>query len=421
MALNIPAAGAAAPKTETTIKLPLGFILFGLLAFVASQLILLISSSHLVVGAFRTPVILMAAHLLLLGWLLMTVMGAMYQLIPVAFLTKIWSEKLGFFQFILTAFGILTFSILLGSNIQYAWTGAIPLTAGIILFLFQMIMTLAKVKKKTVMAWFVLTALACLLLTIAAGLWMAWNFFSPSSIPYQFIFHSHLLLGIAGWFSLLIFGFSYKMVPMFSLSHGFANRWAGLSFISYSAGLLTLLFSFANEINFAQTFGFFLLWTGFTLFTLDMQEIIKKRIKKRLDRPFQFSLVAIGNGWIIHGLAAIFSLIQVENNKLWSWMIFLYIFCWIIFSVLGYLFKIVPFLWWTHKYANRVGKEKVPMLKEMVDDKLGHFLFISFFIAILGLAAFSIGNIPAAVKTFQAVLLLCTILYSISILRVLTK
>ena len=65
--------------------------------------------------------------------------------------------------------------------------------------------------------------------------------------------------------------------------------------------------------------------------------------------------------------------------------------------MLGYLYKIVPFLVWTHKYSEKVGKEKVPTLKEMMNEKLGVILYRLFTISIFGIivsAAFSSGLAP---------------------------
>lgn len=40
-------------------------------------------------------------------------MGAMYQLVPVAFLAPIWNQKLGYIQFIITVVGITGLTLLL--------------------------------------------------------------------------------------------------------------------------------------------------------------------------------------------------------------------------------------------------------------------------------------------------------------------
>lgn len=406
-------------KTETTIKLPLSFILFGLGSFVFSQLVLFLNSEALFHGYFRIPELLMGAHFLLLGWVVMVVMGSMYQLVPVAFLTPIWSEKLGFVQLIITALGVTVFSLLLGFKPNVAVYGATLVVVGILLFLYQMIRTLMKQEQKNTMTLFVVTALFCFFLTILAGFLLAWNMAFGGSFNYSAVFHSHILLGVAGWFSLLIFGFSYKMVPMFSLSHGFSMKYAKFAFISYAMGLFLLIISFWLSNIILTRIGWVLLLIGFTCFSFDMREIIHKRIKKKLDRPFVFSLISIIYGWIIHVIAVVLSLLSITSQTVWSWLIFAYIVSWIIFSILGYLYKIVPFLWWTHKYSGLVGKEKVPLLKNMIDEKLGSLIFILLPISVFGLVTAALFHINFLVLLFQGLMLSLSILYSISIIRVL--
>lgn len=133
---------------ETNIRLPLLFIVFGVVAFVAAQAILLAAGPAAASGVFRLPSIWAAAHLAVLGFALMIAMGAMYQLVPVAFLTPIWSEQLGFVQFFITAAGIIAFSMSLAFYAHVALFPGVLLVLGIILFLFQMGMTLRKQAKK---------------------------------------------------------------------------------------------------------------------------------------------------------------------------------------------------------------------------------------------------------------------------------
>ncbi|WP_059170910.1 hypothetical protein [Bacillus sp. FJAT-27445] len=354
---------------ETTIKLPFAFILAGLAALILSQVLLLMHGDLVSEGVFRIPPIWSSAHLLLLGWALMTAMGAMYQLVPVAFLTPIWSEKFGYVQFAATFLGIGIFSVMLYLNPPKAFLPGVLALAGILMFLFQMFMTLKKQAKPNILTLFVGTALICLLATIVLGIMMAWfiktgdgaNFYKP-------VFNSHLLLGTAGWFTLLIFGFSYKMVPMFSLSHGYEMKTAKIVYAIYSLGLAVLLVSFWLGNGLATSVGLVMLALGFTLFGWHIKHIISKRIKKKLDKPFVFALCGIAFGAAIH-LAVLAAWISGDFSSWIGPLLYLYIFLWIALSILGYLYKIVPFLWWTHKYSGEIGKKAVPSLKDMVSDK----------------------------------------------------
>ena len=39
------------------------------------------------------------------------------------------------------------------------------------------------------------------------------------------------------------------------------------------------------------------------------------------------------------------------------------------------MYKVVPFLVWFHKYSDKVGKEKVPLLKDMFSERIGSIQF----------------------------------------------
>ncbi|MUK90597.1 hypothetical protein GMD78_19760 [Ornithinibacillus sp. L9] len=406
-------------KIDTDIRLPLSFILYGLLALVISQVILFVSNDALLTGHFRIPDIWMGAHFLLLGYAVMVAMGAMYQLVPVAFLTPIWSQKFGFVQLGITVIGVTAFAILLGVNPDKAIFGGIIAIAGILMFIFQMVMSIWNQEKKTMMTYFVIGAIACFFLTIIAGFLLAWNISVGGIGNHNTILSTHILLGVAGWFTLLIFGFSYKLVPMFSLSHGFSMKWAKPALLTYVIGLIVLISSFWSSREIGQTIGWGLLFFGFGFFCLDIKDILSKRVKKKLDKSFSFALLAIINGLTIHALALIFRLVGMNDSIVWSWLIFLYIMGWIIFSILGYLNKIVPVLWWTYKYSEKIGKEKVPLLKDLINEKANIVLFSLFIISVVGLTLGALAQYGLVVVLFQGILTIASLLYTISIIRIL--
>ncbi|MFS0776357.1 hypothetical protein ABC255_10150 [Neobacillus sp. 3P2-tot-E-2] len=407
--------------SETNIKLPFSFIIFSLVALVLSQILVLVNGQMVVNGSFRIPAIWSAAHLLVLGWALMVAMGAMYQLIPVAFLTPIWNEKFGFIQFFVTAIGIASFSWMLYVSPQKALIPGILMLLGILMFLFQMFMTLRKQAKPNILTAFVGSALICLFITIFLGITLIYSLQTGFAAEYyQSIFKSHLLMGVAGWFTLLIFGFSYKMVPMFSLSHGFPMVQARYVYGLYISGLMITIISFFNGNHYLVKAGIFLLLAGFSVFSWHISIIIKKRLKKRLDHSFTFALVAIGLGNIIH-LAAFLALWSEQNAALMGPFVYLYLLLWIVLSIMGYLYKIVPFLWWTYKYSNEIGKKSVPSLKDMMNEKIVVPLFSLFVIAVFAVFMSIIFETILIFNIGQFILSIVFILISISILKVLKK
>ncbi|PLR77191.1 hypothetical protein CU633_11635 [Bacillus sp. V3-13] len=363
--------------SETNIKLPFSFICYSLFALVVSQIILLLNGEPMISGSFRIPAVWSAAHLLILGWALMIAMGSMYQLVPVVFLTPIWNERFGYLQFAVTAAGITWFAASLYLAPQTAMIPGTLTLMGIILFIIQIVMTLKKQAQTNMITLFVGTAIFCLFATIMLGITLIFSMKTGfASAFYPAIFKTHLLLGLAGWFTLLIFGFSYKMVPMFSLSHGYPMWHASLVYSLYVFGLVCTAASFFSNETWLFMSGFLFLFIGFACFAWHMALILKKRIKRKLDKPFSFSLFAVCCGLAVH-LAAFGSVVTGTFSRLAGPFIIAYFLLWIAFSIIGYLFKIVPFLWWTHKYSSEIGKKDVPVLKDMMNENIALPLFFA--------------------------------------------
>jgi len=73
----------------------------------------------------------------------------------------------------------------------------------------------------------------------------------------------------------------------------------------------------------------------------------------------------LGIGYFLSG--ALFE--NILHTGMWL------LFTFFIFLINGHLYKIVPFLVWFHRYSDKVGKEKVPMLHEMYPKKQADFQF----------------------------------------------
>jgi hypothetical protein len=346
-------------------------------------------------------------------------MGAMYQLVPVVFLTPIWSEKLGFVQFFISSIGIILFSYSLFYEIEHIPYTATIVIVGILLFIYQMYRTINVQKEKNIMTLFVGSALLCLLLTIILGLLLALSLTGNVAIDHLPVLYTHILLGLVGWFTLLIFGFSYKMLPMFSLAHGFSMKLSTWVAITYIFGLVVVVLSFFYNSDLILLAGSILLFIGFTLFAIHMNQVIKKRLKKVLDKPFVFSIIAIGFGVAVHFLAVVALLIN--RKDMFIVLAYLYLITWVVFSIIGYLYKIVPFLWWTHKYSKLMGKEQVPALKDLMNEPLAVPVFSAFTFGAIGVAIAILLGSNSIFMVSQGVFILATVVFSGIIFNVLRK
>ena len=110
-------------------------------------------------------------------------------------------------------------------------------------------------------------------------------------------------------------GLSYKMVPMFSLSHGFTNKWTDPALYTYLIELAVTILSYWVHLPTICAVGLLLLFIGYGFFALDMKEILAKRVKKTLDKPFSFSITVIWNDLILHFIALLAALFNLNSEN----------------------------------------------------------------------------------------------------------
>jgi len=71
-----------------------------------------------------------------------------------------------------------------------------------------------------------------------------------------------------------------------------------------------------------------------------------------------------------------------KNNTFYLLFGFTLFFGFFGFFIVGHIYKILPFLVWYQRYSSLVGKIKVPMLNDMVKEKVAD---IQFWITLIGL------------------------------------
>lgn len=181
-------------------------------------------------------------------------------------------------------------------------------------------------------------------------------------------------------------GVSFKLIPMFTLSHGFPLTNAKLAFWILNVGLLGI----STIMHYKDTTFLYYIFTGLIVlgiifFLLQIRIIFKNRIRKKYDIGIKFSVVA----YLMLGLTTILgtfiAFVEYQNiinlTLIYGYMI---IFGYISMLIVGQMYKIVPFLVWYHKYSSKVGLEPVPMLKDMFNEKFAQIEFYLMITAVFG-------------------------------------
>lgn len=356
-------------------RLPFLFIATGIFGFVLFHATSLMSLTGWLGEDIRGPAGWFQVHLFVLGWATMLAMGAVYQLINVILQANLYSERLGYIHYALFTVGLfgLLFGFVQGDTY---WIGGFATIAffGIVLFVWNMAATLLRARLWNAITLSTACAVVFLLLTgltgmtmgigFATGLWSDWH---------ENLFGAHIWLGTLGWFGLLITGFSYKLLPMFYLSHDYSLRLEYVVLGLWNAGVLLGAGSFllGSPIGFKiAALGLIViaLWT----YNIHVLQIRKTRHKRSPGAGIEWTvagsqlLALFATLFVLRAILLPESLLDTSTVLVAGWV---YLGCWVSFTVLGYVSKIVPFLWWTHKYGKQAGKPGTPVLADLLEDR----------------------------------------------------
>lgn len=366
------------------VTVPLRFVVTGLVALLLGAG-LLIARPDLIATYHYNQYVIATTHLFVLGFICTVVMGAMYQLVPVALETRLHSVRLARWQFIAHTVGFAGMVWMFWKwDMKEVGHFASVLALGVGWFVYNMVRTLRTIPHWNVIAFGIASSLAWLSLTILAGLFLAatkcWTFSPFDTVAAM---HAHAHLGVVGVFLILIVAVSFKLVPMFALSERQSPRRASWSLGLLNVGLLgavtTILLQSALKFFFALV-----IVAGLVVYAVELRAILQARKRRSLDWGLKSFLTALG---LLVPLSIIGTVLawpglplteftgQLEN--LYGFLALLAV---VSFAILGMLCKIVPFLVWYHSYSAHIGRAKVPSLGDMSEPQLlavGYWTFLA--------------------------------------------
>jgi hypothetical protein len=415
-----PSFGAKPPS----VGLPLAFILTGLFALCAG-VIWLVARPDLLAAYHYNQYVIAETHLFVLGWICSVVMGAMYQLVPVALETKLYSETLARWHFILHCIGFIGMVWMFHNwNMKQVGHFGSVLGLGIGLFVYNLAQTLRWVPKWNVTATAVTAALGWISLAILAGLAIATakslndadSLSSPVGVTAPLVhglrsvavfaarfdpisaMHAHAHLGALGCFIMLIIGVSYKVIPMFTLSEVQSRTRAVCSVALLNLGLACSFLAVVLRWRWKLACALVVI-TALALYGWELAAIVRRRKRRTIDWGIKYFLSAVALLLPLSILAVVLSWPGLPLNPLTGQLEILYGFLGLIgvisFAIIGMLYKIIPFLVWFKSYCRQVGRAQVPALAEMYSTRWQAIGYWSY----LGGLAISSGGIVSSSQT----------------------
>lgn len=318
------------------------------------------------------PRVLALVHTVTLGWLTMTIMGASLQLVPVIVVSPLRATALLRWHYPVFLCGVLC--LITGFWWWQIWLlvlGGSVIVLAVVHYVTILSATFAHATTRPLTTWFLSASLVYLCLIVSLGLCLAWNFLSGVlGARTEQVVLVHLTLGIVGWLSCTLVGVSYTLGRLFLLAHAHDDHWGKLVFCLLNGGIVLLASGVLLDWILLKWVGGVSLVSAAVIFAGDSWRLLRVRQRQRLEVTQYHSLAAIAYFVlvIIAGVVLLFCG-WAGTPATWTALGLAALVGWLGQSIVGYLYKIIPFLIWSERYGPLVGTQPVPLMREMVHER----------------------------------------------------
>ncbi len=339
------------------------FLILGLAALVWN-------SERLSNGAFGDARVVGGLHFITLGWLSVSIFGALRVFTGVALGQQGFGMAIAVWVRRLWVGGAAVFPVGLIFHLPLLIvSGAILIGLALMLFTIHLVPALWKAKRGELTRGFLTVALISLWGTWILGAKAAsLRAGSPfGSIPPGY-FQAHLLLAVFGWVGATVVGVGSHLIPMFALSREPSTLPVKMALPLWCMiPVLAALAAF--HPNPFATIGWVVAGVGSLLWITQVAIYFKTRIRKERDPGLALAAGAtflLGMGWLT-GILTHASIAFV------GWIVI----GWLMLFTLGIYHRVIPFLVWFSRFARKAGQGRLPKVKELLDERLGMVTAVS--------------------------------------------
>lgn len=353
--------------------------LFGLLA----ALVLLWHGPEIIATRW-SPEILAVTHFLTLGFLAMSMLGAMMQLMPVL-MGMVFTRPLLFSRIIhLPLFsGTLCLGLAWLLHLPQLFIPAITLlgfTFGT--FILVAAERLLRSENRHATRSMMLLALLALSITASLGIYLSLGYGLPDFPLARQLTNLHLSWGLLGWVFLLVVAVAYQVIPMFQITDEYPvqhQRWLGWSIFAAIVGFsLSHLWQREN----LKIFFSLLLVAGLIMFALTTLWLLKNRRRQLPDTTMKFWQLAMSSLLLLATLWMLSTVTKIELPNFLLAVLMIHGFA--MSTINGMMYKIFPFIIWLHLSVQnknlrlkgaRESQVKVPHMRKIIAEAAGLWQF----------------------------------------------
>jgi len=332
---------------------------------------------------------LVHVHLFLVGWVCVTIMGAMTQFVPVWSGTTLRSRRLANAQLALVVAGLVGFAAALAVG-RLSWLAGfgVLLLAGFWTFVYNVGRTLATLDEFDVTERHFAVALGFFVALTGLGVLLAVDldsgFLAGLGVSHVGVRGAHVTLAVFGAVLTTVYGALYQLATMFTQTelHGIDGRLRAVEEVGHPVGVVALAAGrLVGSAPVARVGGVLTLVAALAIAAVLARRLYEMRVE-RTPMHTRYAVVALALvAWVATAAPAWLRSPTAPDQVLGGPGSAPALLLGVIgFVILGTLYHVVPFVVWVHRYSDRVGLEAVPMVDDLYDDRLaaadGTLLFV---------------------------------------------
>src|SRR5574341_52419 len=343
------------PFTGPSVWLPLRYLIAGQASLFLAVLLVLTHAEDLLDFYYQGRV-LAITHLVTLGWITTTIMGARFLVATLVLSVPLYSERLGRWQFPPLVVGMAVM-------VYHFWTGhygglgggALLVLVATAVFLVNLGLSLRQVSRKDVGIQYLVAALVYLGATVFLGNLMALDKvldFLGGQVLATIEGHAHL--AALGWVSMMILGVGHKMIPLLTASTPEEERRSRRRFWILNAGVIGLFVALVTRSRWASPLGLVVV-LGFTSALHRLSRPWREGKPFPTDWSLRHVLAAFGFLVLSMFLGVSLALGVFGDGAVAARVAIAYGFLgligWISLMIIGMSYRVIPLLVWLHRYS----------------------------------------------------------------------
>ncbi len=350
-----------AQPVHTALPLAARYFAAAMLFLVGGAVGLVWIAPNLAAGQYLAPRVAGVTHLFTLGWITLTIFGAMSQIAPMALGAPLRAVRSAYVAFWLLPPSITLFALGVAvSSAVLTSIGVVGVAIGIATNVVIFWAALSRARHRDVSWDSLVLGLGFLASTLLLGLVLAHNLHTGWIAGARVrVLAAHLHVAILGWALIVIVGMSNRMLPMFLVVRGVVDRWTRPALLLLAAGVPALAVGLGAPDRALAWAGTALVEAGVFAFLGQTTVLFRKRMRRPLDAGMRLAAAGLAFMAVAAVLGPVVLAHGISSPRLAIMYVVAGLLGGIVLYVAGHFYRVVSMLAWTMRFAGHAGRGPV--------------------------------------------------------------